>query len=71
MTIRLQREAIKDHLSDAPSLRPLLSDPQFIRRFWLDALAFVVRETGITSLPESCPWNPNEALSDGWLPPSH
>lgn len=69
-TIRDQRDDIKDHLDDVPSLRPKISDEKWIRSAYRSAVAKAAKETNIDAdkFPETCPWSMVDVLTDGWLP---
>ena len=69
-TIRDQRDDIKEHLDDVPSLRPKISDEKWIRSAYRSAVAKAAKETSIDAdkFPETCPWSMVDVLTDGWLP---
>ena len=67
-TIDIQRKAILRHLKGVPSLRPSLSDPEWIDGAWGDAVAKAIEETGLPDFPESCPWTSEQILNSGFLP---
>ena len=53
-----QHKAINHYLEkEAPSLTSHLRDPTFIEAVWSDAVILVIKETGIVTLPEKCPWD--------------
>jgi hypothetical protein len=68
-TIRAQRKGITLHLKEVPSLKPLLTDPDWVTRMWGDATVLFAKETGLENYPEDCPWPVANVLTDGWLPP--
>lgn len=65
-TIRTQRRAIQDLLSDNPSLQPRLDD--LIASAYADALDLAIAETPLDEddFPERCPWRPEQILGDYW-----
>ncbi|WP_157266170.1 DUF29 domain-containing protein [Azohydromonas aeria] len=68
-TIRDQRRLIQRRLDKTPSLRPMLSDPDWQDEMWVDAVRFAQQETGLDAFPENCPWSwQDEVLAEGWLP---
>jgi len=68
LTIRDQRSELADHLNDNPSLRPSLAEAMVAA--YHRAVGAAERETGLaeTVFPASCPWTPDQVLSDGFLP---
>ncbi len=68
-TMRYQRAAIVKRLTRTPSLKPMLTDPEWIEDMWGDAVELAAKETGLDSFQESCPWPLIQATSVGWLPP--
>ena len=56
-TIKEQRKALNLHLKEVPSLKQKLHDPDFIEAVWSDAVTLTIKETGIVTLPEQCPWD--------------
>lgn len=68
-TIRLQRKEISWVLNEAPSLASRLRDSMWVDRFWSNAVAQVIAETGLDCFPEACPWSiEGEVLTEGWFP---
>jgi len=68
-TVALQRKEISCVLNEAPSLASRLRDPLWIDRFWSNAVAEVITETGLNCFPEACPWSiEGEVLKGGWFP---
>ena len=51
-----------------PSLKPLLSDEDWLEDVWSDAVKLAADETGIHEFPESCPWPVDQVLDPGFLP---
>ena len=73
-TVALQRKEISWVLNEAPSLASRLRDPMWVDRFWSNAVAQVISETGLDCFPEACPWSiEGEVLKEGWFPdaPKH
>ncbi len=66
-TIREQRKQVLRKLNETPSLRPLLSDPEWGEGAWGDAVTLAISETGLDAFPEACPWLLTDVLEDGWL----
>lgn len=72
-TIGVQRERVQRRLATTPSLRPMLSDPDWIADMWVDARLDGAKETGLPfdSFPPDPPWTMIEVLTGGWLPTAH
>lgn len=68
-TMRYQRAAIVKRLKRTPSLKPMLSDPEWIEDMWGDAVAHATSETGLDTFQETCPWPLVATIADGWVPP--
>ncbi|WP_006786734.1 DUF29 domain-containing protein [Thiorhodospira sibirica] len=67
-TIRTQRAAIARRLRRTPSLKHTLADPDWFADAWSDGRDLAVGETGLTDLPENCPWSLETMLTPDWLP---
>ncbi len=67
-TIREQRRAIEKRLARTPSLRPMLTDEDWLTEIWADAVSAAAAETGLADFPEVCPWNAKDVLRVDWLP---
>ena len=67
-TIREQRKQVLRRLKRTPSLRPLLTDPEWGEGAWGDAVTLAISETSLDAFPEACPWLLADVLGDGWLP---
>ena len=69
-TIRTQRNLIGKRLDRTPSLRPMLSDSDWIEDMWADARQSASQESGIgfSVFPEICPWTMSETLSPNFFP---
>lgn len=67
-TIDAQREDISYALAESPSLKPLLSNPDFDRLVWKKAVAQAVTETGLDVFPEVCPWPMEQTLDTEFFP---
>jgi len=67
-TIRTQRTRIERRLRRTPSLARSLKDPDWWADAWDDALDVATRETDITDLPCTCPWEITQVLDPDWLP---
>jgi hypothetical protein len=68
ITIKEQREEVKDQLDESPSLKHELDD-QF-NRAYRKALNIVEKETGLNqnTLPKNCPFSLKESLEENFLP---
>jgi Domain of unknown function DUF29 len=66
--IALLRSIAEGCFKDAPSLRVLLADPEFVNGVWSDALVAVIADTGRDDFPDECPWPMNTLLAPDWLP---
>ena len=67
-TIREQRRAIDKRLMRTPSLRPMLTDDDWLTEIWADAVSAAASETGLADFPETCPWSATDVLRVDWLP---
>ncbi|MBK1641444.1 hypothetical protein CKO12_06060 [Chromatium okenii] len=67
-TIRTQREAIARRLQRTPSLKCTLFDPDWFADAWSDGRDLAVRETGVSDLPNDCPWSIEMIFTSTWLP---
>jgi len=69
-TIRVQREAIGRRLKRTPSLKPMLTEEDWIADMWGDAREQAANETRIEvdTFPASCPWPMSSVLEEGFLP---
>ena len=69
-TARVQRRMVERRLKRTPSLRPLLSDADWLADVWDDAVIQAVKETGmgVDSFPETCPWPMAEMMLNDWMP---
>lgn len=67
-TIKEQRIRIGLAIKETPSLKTSLVDEDWIKGTWADAVFQAIKETGLDSFPENCPWMMIEVLSEGWLP---
>ncbi|WP_295445700.1 DUF29 domain-containing protein [uncultured Thiodictyon sp.] len=68
ITIRNQRLGLSKRLARTPSLNPMLTDPDWQEEIWADALAACAAETGLVTLPLTCPWSFAQVLTLDWLP---
>ncbi|HYZ62195.1 MAG TPA: DUF29 domain-containing protein [Acetobacteraceae bacterium] len=68
ITIEDQRDEIRSHLADNPSLRATL--PDSFERAYRKALRKAMRETGFgrQDLPPTLPWTQDQVLDDSFLP---
>jgi hypothetical protein len=69
-TIADQRNMIERRLRKTPSLKGTLSDADWQADAWQDGRSEASKETGLdrSVFPQSCPWDINEVLKEGWLP---
>jgi hypothetical protein len=67
-TIRDQRNGIARRLRRTPSLAVSLKDPDWWADTWQDAVAMAASETGLSDLPDDCPWETADIIDHGWLP---
>jgi hypothetical protein len=68
-TIREQRTRCQRRLRKTPSLRPMLTDEEWVEEIWSDGVSLARQETGLEDFPETCPWDvATEVLKDDWLP---
>lgn len=69
-TLKAQRERIETRLRKTPSLKPILTDPDWIADMWADARDSAAKETGIDYVlfPEICPWSMEQALDPTFFP---
>ncbi len=67
-TIKTQRKDVLYCLKEAPSLKPQLTDAEWMDVVWSKAVSLAENETGLDDFPETCPWNIDDILQEGWLP---
>lgn len=67
-TMRAQRREISRMLQKMPSLRPCLSDHDWLEDTWEDAVQLAARDTGIEVFPDNLVWTIDEALAPELLP---
>jgi hypothetical protein len=67
-TIKAQRLDVGYLLGEAPSLKPRLADPEWMRVVWAKAIALAVEETGLDVFPDVCPWSMEQVLSGSFYP---
>lgn len=67
-TIKVQRKGVARNLKDAPSLKAYLNDADWWSYIWDDAVAQAIKETGIESFPQSCPWTIEQILDQSLFP---
>ncbi len=68
LTIKVQRKNIAKRLKNTPSLKPMLSDPEWKESMWGDAIVDAMKETGLEDFPETCLWTFAQMLDQDWLP---
>lgn len=62
-TITEQRKRVQLRLLATPSLTSKLNDSDWWADVWADAVSQTIAETGIDSLPDTCPWSVEEILT--------
>lgn len=69
-TIKEQRNRLNARLKKTPSLKPSISDEEWIADAWSDAVTSALKETGLDAdtFPEVCPWEMLDVLQEDWLP---
>ncbi len=69
-TIAVQRKRVRLRLDRTPSLKPMLSDPDWREEIWIDAIDAAMKDTGLSAqaFPQSWSWSVEDVLSDGFLP---
>lgn len=67
-TIKGQRRSIELHVRKVPSLKAKLNDPEWWEDVWTDALVLAYKETGLSWLPEVCPWTVEEVRNPDFWP---
>lgn len=72
LTIKTQRQRIRQRLKKTPSLKRCLEDDDWWEDAWADARYDAEKETGIDfdKFPEICPWSGEQILADDWFPSS-
>lgn len=70
ITINKQRKGIETRVKKTPSLKPLLTDPEWWSDAWDDAVVEASKETGMddTEFPETCPWSIEEVMDRQFFP---
>jgi hypothetical protein len=61
-SVKNQRDELQELIEDNPSLRPLLTDGEFIARAYRRAVNEAVKETGLreSTFPDECPFGYEE-----------
>lgn len=67
-TIREQRRALAVVLKKTPSLKNSLTDPDWARGTWADAVTKAVDETGLDVFPDNCPWSFEQVMAEDFWP---
>lgn len=67
-TIIRERDNINDYIEDTPSLKNLLQDSTALNKAYQRGRRDAIRETGITNLPQECPYSIEQALDLDFLP---
>ncbi len=67
-TISRERDNVSDYLEDTPSLKNLLQDEAILAKAYQRGRRDAIRETGITNLPQDCPYAIKQILDHNFLP---
>ncbi|AXG48841.1 DUF29 family protein [Photorhabdus laumondii subsp. laumondii] len=67
-TIKEQRKSLSRRTDKTPSLKGCLADKEWLDDAWSDAVAIAANETGLDVFPESCIWDIEQILSQGFYP---
>ncbi len=67
-TIQEQRKLVNSRLRDTPSLKPRLTNPEWLSDVWSEAVTMVIDETELDCFPDRLIWDLNQVLSPDWLP---
>lgn len=67
-TSKERRRPIVRRLERTPSLRPMLTNADWLSEIGSDAVAAASVETGLADFPESCPWPTDQVMHSDWLP---
>lgn len=69
-TISHQRQRVELLLKATPSLKTAMSDADWQKGAWLDAISQAAQETGLDEavFPETCPWDMAAALDAAFWP---
>lgn len=68
LTIKEQRRGIVLCLKQTPSLKSDLNNLDWMELVWSDAIGIAASETGLDSLPESCPWSFEQFMNPDFWP---
>ncbi len=64
LTIAVQRKAIDKRVTQMPSLKSDLADPEWNEIVWGDAVRQAATETGLDVFPDVCPWSLSDIRED-------
>lgn len=67
-TIIRERDNISDYIEDTPSLKSLLQDTKILAKAYQRGRRDAMRETGVTNLPQKCPYSIEQTLERNFLP---
>jgi hypothetical protein len=67
-TISRERDNINDYIEDTPSIKSLLDDLETLTKAYQRGRRDAMKETGITSLPQDCPYSIEQTLDSNFLP---
>jgi|SRR5450631_676664 len=67
-TIKEQRKQILRCFKRTPSLKHDLTQDDWLSGVYGDAIMKAIKETGLDSFPESCPWSFDQIIDDGFFP---
>lgn len=68
LTIKEQRLKIGRLLKEAPSMKGLLVNAEWLGDAWQDGALIAEKETGLEVFPASPIWTADQMLAEGWLP---
>lgn len=67
-TISRERDNVSYYIEDTPSLKNLLEDVAAVNKAYQRGKQDAIRETGITNLPQDCPYSIEQTLDCNFLP---
>ena len=67
-TIGRERDNVSYYIEDTPSLQNLLQDKAILTKAYQRGRKDAIRETGITNLPQDCPYSIEQVLDYNFLP---
>lgn len=67
-TISRERDNVNYYIEDTPSLKNLLQDKAILTKAYQRGRKDAIRETGMTNLPQDCPYAIEQVLDYNFLP---